>query len=84
MLTKVIRMSDMEPIVPVKCTKCGQEKPDTEFGKDMSKMNGLTSWCKSCLNAKGKRIRTGTTAISHPGQYWDVDKQKWLLKEGKW
>ena len=31
-----------------KCTKCGIEKPLTEFDKDKSKKDGHASNCKSC------------------------------------
>lgn len=30
------------------CSKCGEEKPHREFGKDSSKSDGLKSHCKEC------------------------------------
>lgn len=30
------------------CSKCKQEKPETEFTKDKSKRTGFCWWCKSC------------------------------------
>ena len=30
------------------CTKCGKEKPETEFYKDSSRKDGLFLWCKTC------------------------------------
>ncbi len=32
-----------------RCSKCGAEKPDTEFYKDNRAKLKLTSWCRSCL-----------------------------------
>tara|TARA_Y100000114_G_scaffold62280_1_gene57095 strand:- start:1252 stop:1881 length:630 start_codon:yes stop_codon:yes gene_type:complete len=31
-----------------KCTKCGIEKPLTEFHKNSASKDGLCNWCKSC------------------------------------
>jgi hypothetical protein len=33
------------------CTKCGVEKPATEFYRERQKKNGLASNCKDCKNA---------------------------------
>jgi hypothetical protein len=33
------------------CTKCGQEKDESEFATDRQKKDGLTSRCKSCIRA---------------------------------
>lgn len=30
------------------CTKCKIEKSYSDFGKDVSKKDGLTSWCRNC------------------------------------
>lgn len=30
------------------CTKCGETKPETEFGKQATGRDGLRAWCKSC------------------------------------
>jgi len=73
-----------QPTVPVRCSRCKKVKPDTAFGKDMSKANGLTCWCKDCIKATNKRIYAEAMAIIHPGQYWDKSKRKWFLKKGKW
>lgn len=35
------------------CTKCGETKPKTEFGKHTSGRDGLRPTCKSCHNAAG-------------------------------
>lgn len=33
------------------CTKCGEAKPVSEFGKDASKRDGLRPSCRDCTNA---------------------------------
>jgi hypothetical protein len=32
----------------VKCAKCGEEKPSTDFAKCTAKKNGLQSYCRVC------------------------------------
>lgn len=42
-------------IPPVKkCVKCQETKKAEAFRKSMKYSTGLTSWCKSCLNANNK------------------------------
>jgi hypothetical protein len=38
-----------------KCTKCGVEKNESEFGKNKSRKDGLHWWCKSCVRVYHKR-----------------------------
>lgn len=35
------------------CTSCKQEKPNTSFGKDKQKKDGLRVYCKECMKTKG-------------------------------
>lgn len=37
------------------CTKCGQVKPVSEFGKNKSKKDGLQSHCKECVKIYKKK-----------------------------
>lgn len=37
-----------------KCTKCGVEKPLSEFHKNKKSKDGLSSYCKSCSSIYGK------------------------------
>jgi hypothetical protein len=37
-----------------KCTKCGIEKPVSDFYRDAHRKDGLFSWCKSCWSVKTK------------------------------
>jgi len=32
------------------CTKCGETKNESEFGKCLSNTDGLNSWCKACFH----------------------------------
>jgi hypothetical protein len=48
---RFVRAKDFSPRTKV-CTKCGVEKPCTEFHKDKQKSDGLRPICKSCTNAK--------------------------------
>ncbi|MHC4245149.1 MAG: hypothetical protein ACYSU4_22300 [Planctomycetota bacterium] len=36
------------------CTKCKKRKDESEFGKDRSRKDGLSLWCKDCIQAMGK------------------------------
>lgn len=40
-----------------KCSKCGERKDYTEFGKHEDSADGRQSYCKKCKNALGKRRR---------------------------
>jgi chromatin segregation and condensation protein Rec8/ScpA/Scc1 (kleisin family) len=37
------------------CTKCGAEKPLSEFHKHKKGKGGLNAWCKSCINEYGRK-----------------------------
>lgn len=39
------------------CAKCGESKPTTDFFKDCSRRDGLSSRCKPCKNASNKDYR---------------------------
>lgn len=39
------------------CTKCGTEKPLSEFGRDKNRSDGLNPWCKACNAANARRWR---------------------------
>ena len=40
-----------------RCSKCGEVKPVSEFGKNRSAKEGLQSWCKVCHNEARKQLR---------------------------
>lgn len=37
------------------CSKCGQEKPTTEFRNNRSAKDGLDRWCKPCASESQKK-----------------------------
>ena len=37
------------------CTKCGETKPLTDFGKHSLSKNGINPWCKKCVNASSRK-----------------------------
>lgn len=39
------------------CSKCGIEKPITDFGKDIWHKGGSAQWCKKCTIESSKRYR---------------------------
>jgi len=41
---------------PLHCTKCGERKPEVEFGVDIRMARGRSSWCKSCTREAQKRL----------------------------
>jgi hypothetical protein len=47
------------------CTKCKQEKQESEFNSNSRYRGGLVSWCKSCVNLNsqewGLRLRADRT-----------------------
>ena len=43
-----------------KCTKCGQEKPVSEFNKSAASKDGLQNYCKECKKVAAKAITKKT------------------------
>lgn len=41
----------MSPLESKRCTKCGEEKPLSEFYRNKTKKDGRNSFCKPCANA---------------------------------
>jgi len=46
-----------------RCTKCGAEKPLTEFGKNSQSSNGMTYWCLQCKREHNEKHRTTPAGI---------------------
>jgi hypothetical protein len=46
-----------------RCSKCGEEKPVSEFHRDGRLSDGLRRWCKECCKrqSSGRYARRGTT-----------------------
>jgi len=45
------------------CTKCGETKPLSEFGKHKQMKDGLSYWCKDCSNKRTKAYRGTPSGI---------------------
>jgi hypothetical protein len=74
-----------------KCTKCGIEKPLTEFSKDKNRKDGRRSHCKACIaqyNAKpeNKKRKAERHALYYAenkekiAQYYEENKEKILTR----
>ena len=64
------RRKPMETIPTKRCSKCGEEKPLTDFGANRTNKDGKQRWCKACMNkatsrAKGNR---GAAAQKEPAK----------------
>jgi len=42
------------PVISKKCSRCGKEKPASEFYTSMSTVSGLSSHCKICVSVSSK------------------------------
>lgn len=54
-----------------RCTKCGEEKPLSEFEKEKRKKDGMSSWCLKCHNEQKRRYRA-------------ANREKMREKDHKW
>jgi hypothetical protein len=52
-----------------RCSRCGIEKDESEFGQDVYRKDGLRSYCKHCSNQIAQASR-----VKHPGQRSASDK----------
>ncbi len=48
-----------------RCTKCGEEKPLSEFHRDRTKSDGRKSWCKLCTSG-------------YQREYYEENREKWV------
>lgn len=68
--TTIKKEKPMETIPTKRCSKCGEEKPLTDFGGNRTSKDGKQYWCKACINkatsrAKGNR---GAAAQKEPAK----------------
>ena len=64
-----------------KCSRCGQEKPTSDYHKDNRNPDGLYGWCKDCARAKAREYRAKNvekvresqrrSRQSRPEVYWE-------------
>lgn len=70
-----------------KCTKCKIEKPLTEFNKDNQKKDGLSCWCKECINLKTRQwyIQNKEKHLKYAREYnktWVQENRKHIKEYG--
>lgn len=46
-------------MITKKCASCSQEKPDTEFTKNVSMKDGLSHYCKACDKKRKQEQKLG-------------------------
>lgn len=47
-----------------RCTRCGEVKPLDEFGRDVTRVDGLRKWCRACTKAyaSNQQVKDRTNA----------------------
>lgn len=65
------------------CTKCGKEKPLTDFGKSKNAKDGLNYWCKECTKQNSKKnyqkIKDSPETKEKRRKYYLEHQEKMLL-----
>ncbi|MFA4906921.1 MAG: hypothetical protein WC602_01490 [archaeon] len=59
-----------------KCSKCGSEKPLTEFYKNKRSKDNTTSHCKTCMNAYQNAYRQSEKGKAYHKAYNQSEKHK--------
>jgi ribosomal protein S27AE len=49
-----------------RCSRCGEIKPNTEFGRNKRKADGLQGWCKACQRQYEREVRKQRRAAKAP------------------
>jgi hypothetical protein len=76
----------MTTLILKKCSKCGFEMPVTDFYKNVSKNNGLSSHCKNCtkkINAKWT-LRNNEKVSEYNKEWRKNNKVKTIKYRKKW
>lgn len=77
----------MSDVKTKRCTKCGEEKPLTEFHKAKNKKDGLYPQCKSCRNnyyqQNKKSILEGRKKYRERNKEVIIERKKKYYKENK-
>lgn len=66
------------------CTKCHLLREISEFGKDKSKIDGLYSSCKNCVNSRNTKYRKlhRIQAKEYAKKYREINRE--ILKKKSW
>ncbi|SDH09512.1 HNH endonuclease [Paraburkholderia phenazinium] len=67
------------------CTKCGESKFETDFGKHSSGKNGLNPKCKACVNAHSKAWKEANPERNRKAiaDWWRRNPEKKKTKDAK-
>lgn len=63
------------------CAKCHQEKDVLEFGKDIHKSDGLSSYCKECIKQRNSKQRIYNKGYSDRYSKEYREKNREILRE---
>lgn len=64
------------------CTKCGEEKPLTDYSRDKSKRDGLRAQCKACRKAyDAAYVRKNAARISAKNAEYYAERKEVLLAQ---
>lgn len=68
-----------------KCTKCGKEKPVTEFYADSSRPSGKHHWCKKCCVEYSREYRTKnhTVLLENARKHYTEHKEEVRVRRSK-
>ena len=68
------------------CSRCGEEKPATEFYKDPRKENRLRTVCKSCwaVRKKAYKEKNRDRIAESDRRYYEANKEKIIQRKSKW
>lgn len=69
----------VEPEVKT-CSKCKEEKPNTEFHKKPDTFDGLNKWCKPCRN--GHKVEIKKYQAVWRNYRVDEETARWLYSQG--
>ena len=60
------------------CTKCGDTKDVSLFGKDKYKKSGISPWCKECvrLSSAKRRLENPEKARTSSSKYREANREK--------
>lgn len=65
-----------------RCTKCGEEKPHSEFHKASNKKDGIKSKCKACCSEYGRQYRKDNAeAIRQRKRQYHLDNADAIIKK---